>query len=84
MNVIAAPVTDAKAGDARGEWGRFKGASAQDIFYHQRWKSHKKSCAHIGLSHFDYVELKDNKKPGDVVIVSDKSNLKRFEIKINQ
>jgi HlyD family secretion protein len=39
---------------------------------------------HIGLSNFDYVQLKDQVKPGDVVIISDMKqykDLKEIEVK---
>ncbi|RBL89972.1 efflux RND transporter periplasmic adaptor subunit [Chitinophaga flava] len=51
----------------------FKGASTQDIFVLNNGKAERRTV-HIGLSNFDYVEIKDNVKPGDVVITSDMSS----------
>ncbi len=31
---------------------------------------------HTGLSNFDYVEIKDNVQPGEVIITSDMSSYK--------
>jgi len=53
----------------------FKGASPQDIFVISNGKAEKRSV-HTGLSNFDFVELKDAVKPGDVVITSDMSEFK--------
>jgi len=50
----------------------FKGASAQDIFIVNNGKAVRRTV-HIGMTNFDYVEIKDNVKPGDVVIISDMS-----------
>jgi HlyD family secretion protein len=53
----------------------FKGASPQDIFVLNNGKAEKRSV-HTGLSNFDFVELKDAVKPGDVVITSDMTEFK--------
>ncbi|MDB5157508.1 MAG: HlyD family efflux transporter periplasmic adaptor subunit [Mucilaginibacter sp.] len=53
----------------------FKGASPQDIFVISNGKAERRSV-HTGLSNFDFVELKDAVKPGDVVIISDMSEFK--------
>ncbi len=53
----------------------FKGASPQDIFVISNGKAEKR-IVHTGLSNFDYVELQDAVKPGDVVITSDMSEFK--------
>lgn len=53
----------------------FKGADAQDIFVINGGKAEKRKV-HIGLSNFDFVEIKDGIKPGDVVITSDMSEFK--------
>lgn len=53
----------------------FKGAQVQDLFVVHGNIAEKKSI-HIGLTNFDYVELLDQVKPGDVVITSDMSNYK--------
>jgi len=61
----------------------FKGADVQDIFVVNNGKGERRTV-HIGLSNFDYVELKDNVKPGDVIITSDMSEYKNVkEITIN-
>ena len=53
----------------------FKGASPQDIFVLSNGKAEKRSV-HTGLSNFDFVEVKDGVKPGDVVITSDMPEFK--------
>ncbi|MGZ3763353.1 MAG: efflux RND transporter periplasmic adaptor subunit [Mucilaginibacter sp.] len=53
----------------------FKGASPQDIFVINNGKAEKRSV-HTGLSNFDFVELQDGVKPGEVVITSDMSEYK--------
>jgi len=53
----------------------FKGASPQDIFVMSNGKAIRRSV-HTGLSNFDYVELIDGIKPGEVVITSDMSDYK--------
>jgi HlyD family secretion protein len=53
----------------------FKGADVQDVFVINGDKAEKRKV-HIGLSNFDFVEIKDGLKPGDVVITSDMSEFK--------
>jgi HlyD family secretion protein len=53
----------------------FKGASAQDVFVINGDKAEKRTV-HIGLTNFDFVEIKDGLKPGDVVITLDMSEYK--------
>jgi HlyD family secretion protein len=53
----------------------FKGASTQNIFVLNNGKAERRTV-HIGMSNFDFVELKDNVKAGDVVITSDMSDYK--------
>ncbi len=61
----------------------FKGTSSQDLFMVKNGKAERKTVQ-IGMSNFDYVEIKDNVKPGDVVITSDMSEYKNTkEITIN-
>jgi HlyD family secretion protein len=61
----------------------FKGPAEQDIFVLNKGKAERRSV-HIGLTNFDYVEIKDGVKPGDVVITSDMSEYKHAkEIEIN-
>lgn len=69
-------VTDAKTNVMRVANGpAFKGPEAQDIFVVNGDKAERRSV-HIGLSNFDYVEIKDHVKPGEVVITSDVSEFK--------
>jgi HlyD family secretion protein len=63
----------------------FKGASPQDIFVLNNGRAEKRSV-HTGLSNFDFVELKDGVKPGDLVITSDMTeykNSKEITVKVN-
>jgi len=53
----------------------FRGASAQDVFVLKNGVAEKRTV-HIGMTNFDYVELKNNVKPGDVVITSDMKDYK--------
>jgi HlyD family secretion protein len=53
----------------------FKGAGTQDIFIVKDGKAERRTV-HTGMSNFDFVELKDNVKPGELVIVSDMSGYK--------
>jgi len=61
----------------------FKGSPTQDIFIVNNGRAEKRTV-HIGMMNFDYVEIKDNIRPGDVVITSDMSEYKNSqEIIIN-
>jgi HlyD family secretion protein len=61
----------------------FKGPTVQDIFVLSNGKAEKRTV-HIGLTNFDYVEIEDGVKPGDVVITSDMSEFKNSkEVTIN-
>jgi len=61
----------------------FKGPELQDIFVLSNGKAERRTV-HIGLTNFDYVEIKDGVKPGDVVINSDMSEYKNSkEISVN-
>jgi HlyD family secretion protein len=53
----------------------FKGTSPQDIFVLNNGKAERRNVR-TGLSNFDYIELIDGLKPGDVVITSDMSDYK--------
>jgi HlyD family secretion protein len=53
----------------------FKGPTLQDIFVVSSGKAERRTI-HIGLTNFDYVEIKDGVKPGDVVITSDMTEFK--------
>jgi HlyD family secretion protein len=61
----------------------FKGSSVQDLFVLQGNKAVRRTV-HVGMSNFDYVELKDNVRKGEVIITSDMSDYKNTqEITIN-
>jgi len=61
----------------------FSGLESQDIFIVQDGKAIRRKVQ-VGMSNFDYIELKSNVKPGDVVITSDMSEFKHSkEITIN-
>lgn len=61
----------------------FKGSDLQDIFVVSNGKAERRAV-HIGLTNFDYVEIRDGVKPGDVIITSDMSEYKNSkEITIN-
>ena len=61
----------------------FKGSTLQDIFVLKNGKATRRTV-HIGMTNFDYVELRDNVLPGDSVIISDLSEYKNAkEIIIN-
>jgi len=53
----------------------FKGLGAQDVFVVDGDKADRRAV-HLGLSNFDFVEIKDGIKPGDVLISSDMSEYK--------
>jgi len=53
----------------------FKGASTQDIFVVNSNKAERRTVQ-TGMSNFDYVELKNNVKAGEVIIISDMSSFK--------
>jgi HlyD family secretion protein len=53
----------------------FRGASAQDVFVVNNGKAERRTV-HIGMTNFDYVEIKDNVKPGDVIITNDMKDYK--------
>jgi HlyD family secretion protein len=53
----------------------FKGSNLQDIFVVNKGKAERRTV-HIGLTNFDYVEIQDGVKPGDVLITSDMSEYK--------
>ncbi len=53
----------------------FKGSSVQDVFVVDNGKAERRTV-HIGMSNFDFVEIKDNLQPGDVIITSDMSEFK--------
>ena len=57
----------------------FKGASPVDIFVMNNGKAEKRSV-HTGLTNFDFVELKDAVKPGDMIITSDMTEFKNSKV----
>lgn len=61
----------------------FKGGNVQDVFVVNNGKAVRRTV-HIGMTNFDYVELKGNIQKGDVIITSDMSDYKNVtEITIN-
>jgi HlyD family secretion protein len=61
----------------------FKGNNTQDIFLVHNGKAERRTV-NIGLANFDFVEIKNNVKPGDVIITSDMSSFKNSkELTIN-
>lgn len=53
----------------------FKGPAVQDVFVVNNGKAEKRTV-HIGLTNFDYVEIQDGVKPGDVIVTSDMTEFK--------
>jgi HlyD family secretion protein len=53
----------------------FKGGPTQDIFVMGNDKAERRTVQ-VGMTNFDYVEIKDVLKPGDVIITSDMSEYK--------
>ena len=84
MKVDVFLVTAAKRNVLRVANGpAFKGASSQDIFVLNNGKAERRSV-HTGMTNFDFVEILDNVKAGDVIITSDMSAYKNAkEITIN-
>ncbi|AMR32588.1 efflux transporter periplasmic adaptor subunit [Mucilaginibacter sp. PAMC 26640] len=84
MKVDVYPVTAVHAKTMRVTNGAaFKGPASQEIFVINGNKAERRSV-HIGLINFDYVEIMDGVKPGDMVITSDMSeykNVKELTIK---
>lgn len=61
----------------------FKGSSVQDVFVMGNGKATRRTVQ-IGMTNFDYVELKSGVQKGEVIITSDMSNYKNVkEITIN-
>jgi HlyD family secretion protein len=56
----------------------FKGGATQDIFVVQNGKAIRRT-AQVGLSNFDYVELKTEVAPGETIIISDMSQYKHVK-----
>ena len=80
MKVDVYLVTDSHSNVLRVANGpAFKGASTQNVFVLNNGKAERRTV-HIGMSNFDFVELKDNVKQGDVVITSDMSDYKNSKV----
>jgi len=84
MKVDVFLVTAAKKNVIRVANGpAFKGASSQDIFILNSGKAERRTV-HTGMTNFDFVELLDNVKPGEVIITSDMSAYKNAkELTVN-
>lgn len=84
MKVDVFPVTATRHDVMRVANGAaFKGPSAQDVFVLGNGKATRRTI-HTGMTSFDYVEVKDNMQPGEVIITSDMSeykNVKEITIK---
>ena len=62
----------------------FTGAATQDVFVLNNNKAVRKTV-NVGLSNFDYIQIKDGVKPGDVIIISDMKQFEKAqEININK
>jgi HlyD family secretion protein len=53
----------------------FKGPPLQDIFVLRDGRAVRRTV-HIGMTNFDYVEIRDNVQPGDSIITSDMNEYK--------
>lgn len=84
MKVDVFLVTNSKSNVMRVTNGAaFKGTSTQDIFVVVNGKAQRRTV-HTGMANFDFIEIKNNVKPGDVIITSDMSQYKNAkEIIIN-
>lgn len=85
MKVEVYPVTDAHLKVVRVANGAgFTGAPVQDVFVLRKDGKAERRTVKIGLSNFDFVEIKEGVQLGEQVIVSDMSkfkNAKELEIK---
>jgi HlyD family secretion protein len=80
MKVDVFLVTAARSGVMRVANGpALKGAGTQYVFVLNNDKAEKRTI-HTGLINFDYVEIKDGLKPGEVVISSDMSDYKNVSV----
>lgn len=76
MKVDVYPVTSVQNNIVRVQNGpAFKGGMTQDIFIVKDGKAVKRKV-NVGMSNFDYVQIKDNVKPGEVIIITDLSQFK--------
>ncbi|MBD0367456.1 MAG: HlyD family efflux transporter periplasmic adaptor subunit [Flavisolibacter sp.] len=85
MKVDVYLVTDKHANVLRVANGpAFKGSNVQDVFVVNNGKAVRRTV-HIGMTNFDYVELKDGVQKGEVIITFDMSDYKNVkEITINK
>jgi HlyD family secretion protein len=80
MKVDVFLVTAAHSGVMRVANGpALKGAGTQQVFVLNRDKAERRTI-HTGLINFDYVEIKDGLKPGEVVISSDMSDYQNVSV----
>jgi HlyD family secretion protein len=76
MKVDVYLVTSAKTNVLRVNNGAaFNGAAVQDVFVVKEGKAVRRTV-HTGLTNFEWVEIKDNMKSGEVVITSDMNGYK--------
>ena len=76
MKVDVFPVTSVQNNIIRVANGpAFKGGVTQDVFILNNDKAVRRTVT-TGMSNFDYVQLKNNVKPGEIVITSDMSGFK--------
>ena len=85
MKVEVYPVTDAHLKVVRVANGAgFTGGPVQDVFVLRKDGKAERRTVKIGLSNFDFVEIKEGVQPGEQVIITDMStykNAKELEIK---
>ena len=80
MKVEVFLVTDSRAKTVRVANGAaFKGASSQDIFILNKDGKAERRTIKIGLSNFDFVEIREGVQAGEKVIISDLSNFKNLQ-----
>ncbi|HZE85589.1 MAG TPA: HlyD family efflux transporter periplasmic adaptor subunit, partial [Puia sp.] len=84
MKVDVFLVTSSRVNALRvGNGPAFTGSPQQDIFVIGNGKAERRTV-HIGMVNFDYVEIKDNIRPGEMIITSDMSDFKNSrEVKIS-
>ncbi|RYZ23117.1 MAG: HlyD family efflux transporter periplasmic adaptor subunit [Chitinophagaceae bacterium] len=76
MKVDVHLVTDKRSGVLKVANGpAFKGGSRQDLFVLQEGKALRRTVE-VGLTNFDYMEIRSGLRPGEVVITSDMSGYK--------
>ena len=79
MKVDVYLVTSSKTGVLRVANGpAFKGSATQDIFIMNNGKAERKTVQ-IGMTNFDYVEIKNGLKAGEKVILTDMNQYEHLE-----